>query len=124
MVSEKTPTEDEINSMLYAWKVVKHIRSNGILLVKGNQAVGIGAGQMSRVDSSIIACRKAGEEARGSVMASDAFIPFPDSVDVMAKAGVSAIIQPGGSIRDQEVLDKVNEYGMSMVYTGTRNFKH
>ena len=110
--------------MLYAWKVIKHIRSNGILLVKGHRTVGIGAGQMSRVDSSIIASRKAGDEARGSVMASDAFIPFPDSVDVVAEAGITAIIQPGGSIRDQEVLDKVNSYGLSMVYTGTRNFKH
>ena len=124
LVSEKAPTEEEIDSLLYGWKVVKHIRSNGILLVKGHRTVGIGAGQMSRVDSAIIACRKAGEEARGSVMASDAFIPFPDSVDVVAEAGVSSIIQSGGSIRDQEVLDKVNEYGMSMVYTGTRNFKH
>ena len=123
-VSEKVPSVEEINSMLYAWKVIKHIRSNGILLVKGTRTVGIGAGQMSRVDSSIIAARKAGEEARGSVMASDAFIPFADSVDVVAKAGVTAIIQPGGSIRDAEVLEKVNEFGLSMVYTGTRNFKH
>ncbi len=124
VVSEKKPTEREIDSMLYAWKLIKHIRSNGILLVKDSRTVGIGAGQMSRVDSSIIAARKAGDEAKGSVMASDAFIPFPDSVDVVAKAGVTAIIQPGGSIRDQEVLDNVNGYGLSMMYTGTRNFKH
>lgn len=124
VVSEKAPTRNEIDSMLYAWKVIKHIRSNGILLVKDHRTVGIGAGQMSRVDSSIIATRKAGSEANGSVMASDAFIPFPDSVDVVARAGITAIIQPGGSIRDQEVLDKVNSYGLSMVYTGIRNFKH
>jgi phosphoribosylaminoimidazolecarboxamide formyltransferase / IMP cyclohydrolase len=124
VASEKAPSGEEIDAMLYAWKVIKHIRSNGILLVKGTRTVGIGAGQMSRVDSSIIACRKAGEEAMGSVMASDAFIPFADSVDIVAKAGITAIIQPGGSIRDQEVLEKVNEYGIAMVYTGTRNFKH
>lgn len=124
VVSRKEPTEWEIDSMLYAWKLIKHIRSNGILLVKGHRTVGIGAGQMSRVDSSIIAVRKAGDEAKGSIMASDAFIPFSDSVDVVAKAGITAIIQPGGSIRDQEVLDKVNGYGISMVYTGTRSFKH
>jgi len=124
VVSVKHPEENEIDSMLYAWKVIKHIRSNAILLVKEQRTVGIGAGQMSRVDSALTAVRKAGDKAHGSVMASDAFIPFRDSVDVVAEAGITAIIQPGGSIRDQEVLDAVNGYGLSMVYTGTRNFKH
>ncbi len=123
VVSNKSPSEDEIDAMLYAWKVVKHVRSNAILLVKDTHSVGIGAGQMSRVDSAKIAVMKAVDPA-GSVMASDAFIPFRDTVDVVAEAGITGIIQPGGSIRDQEVLDAVNDFGLSMVYTGTRNFKH
>lgn len=124
VVSDRAPHEDEVDSMLFAWRVVKHIRSNAMLLVRGHSTVGIGAGQMSRVDSTIIACRKAGERARGAVLASDAFIPFPDSVDVAARAGVIAIIQTGGSIRDGEVLERANRHGISMVHTGARNFKH
>ena len=123
VVSDRAPTEEEIESMLYAWKVIKHVRSNAILLVKDHRTVGIGAGQMSRVDAARIAVMKA-HDPEGTVMASDAFIPFRDSVDVVAEAGITAIIQPGGSIRDPEVLEAVNDYGMAMVYTGMRNFKH
>ena len=123
VVSEREPTEEEIESMLYAWKVIKHVRSNAIILVKDHRTVGIGAGQMSRVDAAKIAVMKA-HDPKGCVMASDAFIPFRDSVDVVAEAGITAVIQPGGSIRDKEVLEAVNDYGMAMVYTGMRNFKH
>jgi len=123
-VTEKRPTEAELETMFFGWKAIKHIKSNGIILVKDTRTVGIGSGQMSRVDAVMIACRKAGEEAKGAVMASDAFFPFRDGVDEAAKAGVVAVIQPGGSIRDPEVLEAVKEHGMSMVYTGFRLFKH
>lgn len=124
VVTEKKPTEAELATMVFAWKVLKHVKSNSILLAQGEQTVGIGAGQMSRVDASMIAARKAGEKAKGSVMASDAFFPFRDGVDAAAKFGVSAIIQPGGSVRDEEVISAANEHGMSMVFSGVRLFKH
>ena len=124
VVTKRKPTEEEVKAMLFAWKVVKHVWSNAIVYVKGERAVGIGAGQMSRVDSSMIAAFKAKEEAWGSVMASDAFFPFRDGVDEAAKAGVTAIIQPGGSVRDEEVIQAANEYNMAMVFTGTRVFRH
>lgn len=124
VVTKRQPTEEEIKSMLFAWKVVKHVWSNAIVYVKDERAVGIGAGQMSRVDSSMIAASKAKEEAKGSVMASDAFFPFRDGVDEAAKAGVAAIIQPGGSVRDEEVIQAANEHNMAMVFTGTRVFRH
>ena len=120
----RTDTVEEIKSMLFANRVCKHIWSNTVILAKGERVVGIGAGQMSRVDSSFIAAHKAGENAKGSVMASDAFFPFRDGVDEAAKAGATAIIQPGGSIRDQEVIDAANEHGMAMVFTGVRVFRH
>jgi phosphoribosylaminoimidazolecarboxamide formyltransferase/IMP cyclohydrolase len=123
-VTKRAPTEAEIASMLFAWKVVKHVWSNAIILAKGEQVVGIGAGQMSRVDSSMIACHKAGEKAKESVMASDAFFPFRDGVDEAANNGVTAIIQPGGSIRDEEVIKAADEHGMAMVFTGVRVFRH
>ena len=123
-VTKRAPTEEEINSMLFAWKVVKHVWSNAIILAKGERVVGIGAGQMSRVDSSMIACHKAGEKAKGSVMASDAFFPFRDGVDEVANHGVTAIIQPGGSIRDEEVIKAADEHNMAMVFTGVRVFRH
>ncbi len=110
--------------MLFAYKVLGHVKSNAIVLAKGERTVGIGSGQMSRVDSVIVAGLKAGEEAEGSVMASDAFFPFRDGIDEAARVGVKAIIQPGGSIRDQEVIDAANEHGMAMVFTGVRVFKH
>jgi len=124
VVSKRAPTAEETRSMLFAWKVCKHVWSNAIILAKGRQVVGIGAGQMSRVDSSMIAGHKAGEKARGSVMASDAFFPFRDGVDEAAKVGVTAVIQPGGSIRDEEVIKAADEHNMAMVFTGVRIFRH
>jgi phosphoribosylaminoimidazolecarboxamide formyltransferase/IMP cyclohydrolase len=124
VVTTKKPTDKEIETMMFAAKVLKHVKSNSILLAQGEQTVGIGAGQMSRVDASMIAARKAGDAAKGSVLASDAFFPFRDGVDAAAKFGVSAIIQPGGSVRDEEVIAAANEHGMSMVFSGIRLFKH
>ncbi|MDI3482539.1 MAG: phosphoribosylaminoimidazolecarboxamide formyltransferase / cyclohydrolase [Candidatus Methanomethylophilaceae archaeon] len=124
VVTKRSPTEEEMQSMLFAWKLVKHVWSNAVVFVKGERAIGIGAGQMSRVDSAMIARIKGGDDTVGSVMASDAFFPFRDGVDEAAKAGVTAIIQPGGSIRDQEVIDAADEYGMAMVFTGYRVFRH
>ncbi len=124
VITERAPTEEEIHALLFAWKLAKHVTSNSVVYVKGERAVGIGAGQMSRVDSAKIATMKANEPTEGCVMASDAFFPFRDGVDEAAKAGVTAIIQPGGSIRDQEVIDAANEHGMAMVFTGCRVFRH
>ncbi len=124
VVTKRAPTGDETNAMLFAWKVCKHVWSNAIILAKGERVVGIGAGQMSRVDSSMIAAYKAKENARGAVMASDAFFPFRDGIDEAAKAGVTAVIQPGGSIRDEEVIKAADEHGMAMVFTGVRIFRH
>jgi len=124
VVTKRSPTDEELKTMMFAWKLAKHVTSNAVVYVKGERAVGIGAGQMSRVDSAMIARVKGGEETKGSVMASDAFFPFRDGVDEAAKAGVTAIIQPGGSIRDQEVIDAADEHGMAMVFTGCRVFRH
>ena len=124
VATKRAPTDEELKALLFAWKLAKHVTSNAVVYVKGERAVGIGAGQMSRVDSAMIARVKGGEETKGSVMASDAFFPFRDGVDEAAKAGVTAIIQPGGSIRDQEVIDAANEHGMAMVFTGCRVFRH
>ena len=124
VVTERSPTDEETAALLFAWKLAKHVTSNAVVYVKGERAIGIGAGQMSRVDSAKIASMKANEPTDGSVMASDAFFPFRDGVDEAAKAGVTAIIQPGGSIRDQEVIDAANEHNMAMVFTGCRVFRH
>jgi phosphoribosylaminoimidazolecarboxamide formyltransferase/IMP cyclohydrolase len=124
VVSRKKPSKKEIEWMLYAWRINRHVKSNSIIFCNGLQTVGIGAGQMSRVDAVKIAAFKAGAKARGAVMASDAFFPFRDGIDEAARAGISAVIQPGGSIRDEEVIDAVNERGMSMVFTGVRCFRH
>ncbi len=124
VVTQIQPTREEIKSLLFAWKVVKWIKSNAIVLVQGEKTVGIGAGQMSRVDSAIIAKRKAGERAKGSVLASDAFFPMRDGVDEAAKAGVKAIIQPGGSKGDPEVIKAADEHKIAMVFTGIRHFRH
>ncbi|MCK9322411.1 MAG: bifunctional phosphoribosylaminoimidazolecarboxamide formyltransferase/IMP cyclohydrolase [Candidatus Methanomethylophilaceae archaeon] len=124
VITKRAPTEEEIAALLFAWKLAKHVTSNAVVFVKGERAVGIGAGQMSRVDSAKIAAMKANEPTAGSVMASDAFFPFRDGVDTAAAAGVTAIIQPGGSIRDQEVIDAANEHNMAMVFTGCRVFRH
>ncbi len=124
VVTEVAPTPEQIRSLLFAWRMVKHVKSNAILLAQGEKTVGIGAGQMSRVDSSKIAVMKAGEKAKGSVLASDAFFPKRDGVDVVAQAGVKAIIQPGGSKGDQEVIQAANEHKIAMVFTGIRHFRH
>ncbi len=110
--------------MRIAWLISKHVRSNAIVLAKGGMVVGVGAGQMSRVDAAIIAARKAGERAGGSVLASDAFMPFPDTVEKAAEAGVTAIIQPGGSVGDKKVIEAANAAGIAMVFTGSRHFRH
>lgn len=122
--TKRKPTEEEWEALKLAWKVVKHVKSNAIVLAKNNRTIGIGAGQMNRVGAAKIAIEQAGEEAKGSVMGSDAFFPMNDTVEAAGKAGVTAIIQPGGSIRDQESIDKADEYGIAMVFTGVRHFKH
>ncbi|MFC4618982.1 bifunctional phosphoribosylaminoimidazolecarboxamide formyltransferase/IMP cyclohydrolase [Camelliibacillus cellulosilyticus] len=122
--TKRRPTAEEMRALELAWKAVKHVKSNAIVLAKDDRTVGIGAGQMNRVGSAKIAIEQAGEEAKGAVMGSDAFFPMPDTVEEAAKAGITAIIQPGGSIRDQESIDKANEYGIAMVFTGIRHFKH
>jgi phosphoribosylaminoimidazolecarboxamide formyltransferase/IMP cyclohydrolase len=124
VVTKKEPTEKEWRDLLFGWKVVKHVKSNAIVVAKDRQAVGIGAGQMSRVDSTEIAIRKAGERARGAVLASDAFFPFPDAVEKAAQAGITAIIQPGGSVRDQQIIETADRLGLAMVFTGVRHFRH
>jgi len=124
VVTKRKPTEEEIDAMLFGVKVARYIRSNTILLVKGERTVGVGAGQMSRVDSAMIAGMKAGAEAKDSVLISDAFFPFRDGVDAAAKVGVAAIIQPGGSVRDAEVIQAADEHNISMVFSGVRLFKH
>lgn len=127
VVTKLAPTDEELDELLFAMKVVKYTKSNAIVYTRDRQTVGIGAGQMSRVFSAEIACIKAEREGlsiAGSVMASDAFFPFRDSVDAAAKAGIKCIIQPGGSIRDQECIDAANEHGMVMVFTGMRHFRH
>lgn len=123
-VTKKQPTEEEIRDLLFAWKVVKHMKSNAILLVKNNTTVGIGVGQVSRVDAVDIAIKKAGDRVRGSVLASDAFFPFRDSIDKISGTGITAIIQPGGSIKDEEVIAACDEHKLAMVFTGFRSFKH
>ena len=124
VVTSCAPTEAEIESLLFAWKACKHVKSNCILLANGTQSVGIGAGQMSRVDAAIIAIRKAGEKAKGAVLASDAYFPFPDGVEIAGEAGIRAIIQPGGSVNDTPVIETADAYGMAMVLTGVRHFRH
>ena len=124
IATKRSPTDDEIKSLLFAWKACKHVKSNCILLAHGTQSVGIGAGQMSRVDAAIIAIRKAGEKANGAVLASDAYFPFPDGVEIAGEAGITAIIQPGGSVNDKPVIETADAYDMAMVLTGVRHFRH
>ena len=123
-VTKRKPTDEEIESLLFAWKACKHVKSNCILLAQGTQTVGIGAGQMSRVDAAIIAVRKASEKAKDAVLASDAFFPFPDGVEIAGEAGIRAIIQPGGSVNDKSVIETADAYGIAMVFTGVRHFRH
>ena len=124
VVTNRQPTEKEWSAMRFAWKVAKHVKSNAIIYATENETVGIGAGQMSRVDSSKLAAMKANKPIQGTAMASDAFFPFRDSVDEAAKVGVTAIIQPGGSVKDEEVIAAANEHNIAMVFTGIRHFKH
>jgi phosphoribosylaminoimidazolecarboxamide formyltransferase/IMP cyclohydrolase len=124
VVTRRAPTDLELTDLRFAWVVGKHVKSNAIVLTKGAMLVGVGAGQMSRVDSVHMAVRKAGDRVRGSVMASDAFFPFRDNIDEAARAGVTAVIQPGGSMRDQDSIQACDEHGMAMVLTGVRHFRH
>ncbi len=123
-VSKRPPTETEMRDMLFAWKAVKHIKSNAIVLAKDNTLLGMGAGQPNRVTSVELSLKRAGEQAKGSVLASDAMIPFPDTVEVAAQGGVTAVIQTGGSVRDSEVIATADKYNMAMVFTGIRHFRH
>jgi phosphoribosylaminoimidazolecarboxamide formyltransferase/IMP cyclohydrolase len=127
VVTKRQPTAEELRAMLFAWRVVKHVKSNAIVYAAADRTLGIGAGQMSRVDSSRIAVWKAGEAGLnlgGSVVASDAFFPFPDGLIAAAEAGATACIQPGGSIKDAEVIKAADERGMVMAFTGVRHFRH
>ncbi len=123
-VTDRKPTDEEMEQLKFAWKIVKHVKSNGIALAKANRSVGIGPGQTNRITALELAIKYAGENARGSVMASDAFFPFDDCVKAAAEAGITAIIQPGGSIRDEDSIKACNEAGIAMVFTGMRHFKH
>ena len=127
IVSKVQPTQEQLQDLLFAWKVAKFVKSNAIVYASGGQTVGVGAGQMSRINSARIAGIKAehaGLAVKGSVMASDAFFPFRDGIDNAGQAGIAAVIQPGGSIRDEEVIAAADEHGMAMVYTGMRHFRH
>jgi len=124
VVSERQPTDQERASLLFAFRAVKHVKSNAIVLVQGTKTVGIGAGQMNRLESVRIATKNAGDKAKGSVLGSDAFFPFRDGVDAAAEAGVGLIIQPGGSKRDDEAIEAANQAGIAMVFTGMRHFRH
>jgi phosphoribosylaminoimidazolecarboxamide formyltransferase / IMP cyclohydrolase len=124
VVTKRKPTEEEFNALWFAWLVCKHVKSNAIVLSSGQHVVGVGAGQMSRVDSVQIAIRKAGDRVKGSVLASDAFFPFRDNVDAAAAAGVAAIIQPGGSVKDADSIAACDERGLAMLCTGVRHFRH
>lgn len=124
VVSKRQPAEDELQAMLFAWKVCKHVKSNAIVYARNGQTVGVGAGQMSRVDSCRLGASKAVLPLKGTVAASDAFFPFPDGVEEIAKAGSTAVIQPGGSVRDQEVIAAADRLNLAMIFTGVRHFRH
>ncbi|TYT63331.1 bifunctional phosphoribosylaminoimidazolecarboxamide formyltransferase/IMP cyclohydrolase [Natrialba swarupiae] len=129
IVTEREPTDEELESMVFAWQTLKHVKSNGILFADGTETVGIGMGQVSRVDAVRLAAMKAdehaeGKDAEGAVMASDAFFPFPDGIEEAAKAGIEAVVQPGGSVNDDDVIEAADEHGMAMAFTGQRSFRH
>ena len=124
VVTKRPPTPEEKRALLFAWKVCKHVKSNAILYSRDGQTIGVGAGQMSRVDSCRLGAQKAVLPLKGTVAASDAFFPFPDGVEEIAKAGATAIIQPGGSVRDQEVIEAADRLGLAMIFTGVRHFRH
>jgi phosphoribosylaminoimidazolecarboxamide formyltransferase / IMP cyclohydrolase len=124
VVTDTEPTRDQWRDLRFAWVVAKHVKSNAIVLARDGVAVGVGAGQMSRVESMELAARRAGERARGTVCASDAYFPFRDGLDAAVAAGAVAVIQPGGSVRDEEIIAAANEHKIAMVFTGTRHFRH
>jgi phosphoribosylaminoimidazolecarboxamide formyltransferase/IMP cyclohydrolase len=124
VATKRKPTDDEYEALAFAWKVCKHVKSNAIVFAAKNQTVGIGAGQMSRLDSVRIAVMKAQSSLKGTVVASDAFFPFRDGLDEAAKAGVTAVIQPGGSLKDDEVIKAADEHSIAMIMTGMRHFRH
>ncbi len=124
IVTKRAPTDKEIEDLLFAWTVSKHTKSNAIVYARDGQTVGVGAGQMSRVDSVKIGAMRAQLPIEGSVLASDAFFPFRDGLDEAARHGITAVIQPGGSVRDEEVIAAANEHNLAMVFTGVRHFKH
>jgi phosphoribosylaminoimidazolecarboxamide formyltransferase/IMP cyclohydrolase len=124
VVTQRRPTLEELTDLLFAWRAVRHVRSNAIVLARGGATVGIGAGQASRQVSVEIALRRAGDRAKLSVMASDAYFPFPDGIHMAAQAGVIAIIQPGGSIRDEMAIEVADRHHLAMVFTGRRHFRH
>jgi phosphoribosylaminoimidazolecarboxamide formyltransferase/IMP cyclohydrolase len=127
VVTKRAPAEQELDDLLFAWRVAKYVKSNAIVFCANGQTLGVGAGQMSRVDSARIAsikAKNAGLKLTNSVVASDAFFPFRDGIDVVADAGARAIVQPGGSLRDSEVIEAADEHGIAMVLTGVRHFRH
>jgi phosphoribosylaminoimidazolecarboxamide formyltransferase/IMP cyclohydrolase len=124
VVTRRRPTEAERSELSFAWKVCKHVRSNAIVLSKDLATVGVGAGQMSRVDSVRLAIEKARSDLRGAVLASDAYFPFPDGPQIAIEAGITAIIQPGGSVRDHEVIEAADAAGITMLFTSRRHFRH
>jgi phosphoribosylaminoimidazolecarboxamide formyltransferase/IMP cyclohydrolase len=124
IVSQRKPSPEQLADLAFAWRVARYVKSNAIIYAAGQATVGIGAGQMSRIDSVMLAGHKAGERARGAVMASDAFFPFADGIEEAAKHGIAAVVQPGGSVRDEEVIAAVDRLGLVMAFTGTRHFRH
>jgi len=129
VVTEREPTDEQLATMVFAWKTLKHVKSNGILFATGTETVGVGMGQVSRVDAVTLAAMKAekdaeGKSAEGAVMASDAFFPFPDAIEEAAEAGIEAVIQPGGSVNDEDVIAAADEHDMAMAFTGSRCFRH
>ena len=123
-VTKRVPLDSELESLRFAWKAVQHVKSNAIVLVQGQRTVGIGGGLPSRVDAVELAIKKAGEETTSAALASDAYFPFPDSIEVAARAGITCIVQPGGSIRDAQVIEAADYYDMAMIITGIRHFRH
>ena len=124
VVTDRKPTEVEMKNLMFGWKAVKHVKSNAIVIAKNNMTLGIGGGQVNRIWPTQMSLERAGEAAKGAILASDAFFPFNDVVQAAAKAGITAIIQPGGSLKDQDSIDECNKHGIAMVFTGMRHFKH
>ena len=124
IVTERAPSDSELLALRFAWQAAQHVKSNAIVLARGRRTVGIGGGLPSRVDAAQLAIAKAGAEAEGAALASDAFFPFADGIEAAAAAGVTCVIQPGGSIRDAEVIKAAEKHGMAMVFTGSRHFRH